>query len=164
MTIEIDVARVSSLWAALPGVEALVERAIRAAAIAGGATLREGAEVGVRLVDDEETRALNLRWRGLDEPTNVLAFPAAASSKLAEAPLLGDILIAYETARREAAEQDLVFGDHVAHLIVHGFLHLVGFDHRDAEEARSMEGREIRILAEIGVANPYVGTVPADEV
>jgi probable rRNA maturation factor len=161
MKLEIDVARLSPLWAGLPGVEALAGRAIRAAA--AGVALREGAEVSARLVDDEAMRALNLRWRGLDEPTNVLAFPAAAPGKLAEAPLLGDILVAYETARREAAEQDLDFGDHVAHLIVHGFLHLVGFDHRDAEEARRMERREIRILAEIGVANPYVGTVPADE-
>ena len=163
MTLEIDVVQISPLWAALPGVEALAERAIRAAAKSSGVALREGAEVSARLVDDEAIRALNSRWRGANKPTNVLAFPAATPGKLAEAPLLGDILVAYETTRREAAEQRLDFGDHVAHLVVHGFLHLVGFDHRNAAEAARMEAREIRILEEMGVANPYAEAVLGNE-
>jgi|SRR5271170_1513010 len=163
MTLEIDIERVSPLWAALPGVEALAERVLRAAASSGGVALRDGAEVSVRLVDDNDIRALNARWRGLDEPTNVLSFPAAQPGGLAGSPLLGDIVLAYETAEREAREQGVALRDHVAHLIVHGFLHLLGFDHRDAEKAERMEALEIRILEEVGLANPYVGTVAADE-
>jgi probable rRNA maturation factor len=160
MTLEIDIERVSPLWAALPDAEALAKRVLRAGARSGGVALRDSAEVSVRLVDDNDIRALNARWRGLDEPTNVLSFPAAP---LAGSPLLGDIVVAYETSEREAWDEGVGLSDHLAHLIVHGFLHLLGFDHRDAEEAERMEALEIRILEEVGVANPYVGTVAADE-
>jgi probable rRNA maturation factor len=163
MTLEIDIERVSPLWAGLPGLEALVERVLRAAARGSAVALSDGAEVSVRLVDDNDIRALNARWRGLDGPTNVLSFPAAQPGSLAGSLLLGDIVVAYETAKREALDEGVALSDHVAHLIAHGFLHLLGFDHRDAEEAERMEGLEIRILAEVGVANPYVGTVAADE-
>ncbi|MGA2791923.1 MAG: rRNA maturation RNase YbeY, partial [Roseiarcus sp.] len=111
---------------------------------------------------DAVIRALNERWRGAAKPTNVLSFPAAAPGKIAAAPLLGDIVVAFETAEREAVEERKTFADHVAHLIVHGFLHLLGFDHQSAGEADRMEALEIGALARLGIADPYVSSVAAD--
>src|SRR5262249_44599130 len=112
----------------------------------------------VTLTDDAEQRQLNLAWRGKNASTNVLAFPALDSSVSlpAGAPLLlGDIVLAYETVAREAAEQNKPFTDHFRHLVVHGVLHLLGFDHHTDAEAATMESREIVILTHLGVPNPY---------
>jgi len=163
MSLDIAIERVSPLWSRLPGIEQLAERAILAAARDCGVALRDDAEVSVQLVDDQQIRALNARWRRIDKATNVLAFPAASTRALASTLMLGDIVVAYETAHREADEQAQSLSDHAAHLIVHGFLHLVGFDHQDADEATRMEMLETRILGEIGIADPYAVTVPADE-
>ncbi|HLW90713.1 MAG TPA: rRNA maturation RNase YbeY [Roseiarcus sp.] len=163
MKLDIAIERVSPLWPALPQIEELVERAILAAARDAGVALQEGAEVSVQLVDDRQIRALNARWRRIDKATNVLSFPAASPGALASSPLLGDIVVGYETVRREADDEGLGFNDHVAHLVVHGFLHLIGFDHQEADEAQRMERLETRILGEIGIADPYAATVPADE-
>ena len=105
-------------------------------------------------------RALNARWRGQDKPTNVLSFPAAGAEKLAESAALGDIAVAFETLAREAEAADVPLADHYRHLIAHGFLHLIGYDHQTDEEAERMEALETRILARLGVADPYAdGTV-----
>ena len=160
MTLDIAVDRSSPLWATLSDAEALAERAILASASACGVRLRESAEVGVQLVDDDAIRALNARWRGFDKPTNVLSFPAASHGKLAAAPMLGDIVVAYETTRREADDEGVSLADHFAHLIVHGFLHLVGFDHQDVGEAETMEALETRVLAGLAIADPYARCVP----
>jgi probable rRNA maturation factor len=120
------------------------------------------AVVDITLTDDAAQRALNHTWRGKDSSTNVLAFPAADPSvPLPEgAPLLlGDVVLAFETVRREAAEQQKPFEDHLRHLVVHGVLHLLGHDHENAAEAAAMETREIAILAELGVPNPYRDTM-----
>ncbi|HLH48744.1 MAG TPA: rRNA maturation RNase YbeY [Roseiarcus sp.] len=154
--------RASPLWAALPDAAALGERAVRAAAAACGVELAEAAEVSVQLVDDERIRALNARWRGLDKPTNVLSFPAAPAGRLAASPLLGDIVVAYETTSREAEDERISLGDHFVHLVVHGFLHLVGFDHQDDEEADVMEALETRVLKGLAIADPYRRSVPAE--
>lgn len=159
---QVEVIQSSPLWRAWPGVERLVRRAIDASLEASGAEILNGAEVSVLLADDAEVRALNKRWRGVDKPTNVLSFPAAAPDKIAASPLLGDIVVAFETAEREAVEEDKTFADHVAHLVVHGFLHLLGFDHQIACEADRMEALETSALARLGIANPYALTIPAD--
>jgi probable rRNA maturation factor len=162
MELDIAIERPSPLWAGLPGAEILAERAILASAEACGVALGEKAEVSVQLVDDEQIRALNARWRGLDKPTNVLSFPAASVERLAAAPLLGDIVVAYETTRREADDGRIAFSDHFAHLVVHGFLHLVGFDHQSADEAEKMEALETRVLAGLAIADPYANNVPLE--
>lgn len=117
-------------------------------------------DVSLRLTDDAEIQVLNARWRGLDKPTNVLSFPAAPAERQAEAPILGDIAIAYETTAREADEAGVPLADHYRHLVAHGFLHLIGYDHQTDQEAERMEALEKRVLARLGVADPYSdGTV-----
>ena len=146
MTVEVEVEVGAALWDALPGAADLAAGAARAALPPD----REGA-LAVLLADDAAVRDLNRRWRGKDRPTNVLSFPAAASA----APWLGDVALAYETCAREAAEQGKALADHVAHLVVHGVLHLVGWDHQTDAEADEMEGLERDILARMGVPDPY---------
>ena len=112
------------------------------------------------LADDAALRALNLRWRGIDKPTNVLSFPAAAARSLAGiATTLGDIALAYETLAREAEDLGVPLADHYRHLLAHGFLHLIGYDHETDAEAERMEALETRILARLGAADPYAREV-----
>jgi len=108
-------------------------------------------ELTVLLTTDERLCALNARHRGKPKPTNVLAFPADRN----EGGYLGDIAVAYGVAAEEAAASGKPLGDHAAHLLVHGLLHLVGYDHHTAREARRMEGLEVAILREMGIADPY---------
>ena len=111
-------------------------------------------ELSVVLTDDAEQQELNRQWRGIDRPTNVLSFPQIEPF----APLsglLGDVILARETLEREAADLGLSFNDHFTHLVVHGFLHILGYDHLDDEEALEMEGLETEILASLGIADPY---------
>ncbi len=100
--------------------------------------------------DDAQVRALNRDYRGKDKPTNVLSFPMPEDSGL-----LGDVVLARETLEREAAEQGKTFADHLTHLVVHGVLHLYGFDHQNDTDAADMEAREVRALAQLGIDNPY---------
>ncbi len=112
------------------------------------------AEVSILLTDDAEQRRLNQAWRNIDKPTNVLSFPQIEPFA-SVAGMLGDISLARETLEREAAEQGVTFEAHFTHLVVHGFLHLLGYDHIDEEEALAMEGLETQILATLGIADPY---------
>jgi probable rRNA maturation factor len=162
MKLDIAIDQASPLWAALPEAEVLAERAILAGAARCGVALRNGAEVSVQLVDDAQIRALNAQWRGFDNATNVLSFPAAPVDKLAASALLGDVVLAFETIRREAGDMGISVADHFAHLVVHGFLHLVGFDHQDSGEADRMEALETQILAGMAIANPYTHDVLAE--
>lgn len=126
--------------------EALAARVVAAAAQGEDAS---GA-VSVLFGDDAAVQALNKSWRGKDKPTNVLSFPAPDGFGA-----LGDIALALETVRREAGAQNKTVRDHTAHLIAHGFLHLLGYDHEDDGEAEVMETRERAILADLGIADPY---------
>lgn len=117
-------------------------------------------ELAVVFTDDGAIRTLNARFRGRDAPTNVLSFPppafaAAAAAGPGAAPPLGDVIIAFETARAEAAAQGKDFFHHVTHLLVHGVLHLLGYDHQSDAEAELMEMRERAVLRELGIPDPY---------
>jgi probable rRNA maturation factor len=176
----VDIVVDSALWRSRRNAKTLLQRAIAEAASAVSAS---GGEVAVLLTDDTAIRALNRNWRRKDAATNVLSFPmmenlsqpAAAgkrrtrirgagtlNAKTRNAPirrkpcLLGDIVIAYETTEREARAERKPFAHHLAHLAVHGFLHLVGYDHAGDREAEAMEGLETAILARMGVPDPYV--------
>jgi probable rRNA maturation factor len=151
-----DMAKVSVLaqgraWGrAVPGAVSLARRAACAAA-AGG---RKSGEIAVVLSDDATLQRLNRDFRGKDKPTNVLSFPLGGG---VSAPL-GDVILALETLLAEAAAQDKRPADHLAHLVVHGVLHLYGHDHRREAEARRMEALEVRVLKGLGVADPYRAT------
>jgi probable rRNA maturation factor len=157
MSLVIDVAIEAKAWVALDAPEALADAVIAGAVEAGGFALTEGAEVSIVLCDDGFIADLNGKWRGVPKPTNVLAFPSGIDP--ASAPVLGDIVIAFETTAREAAEARISLRDHVAHLLAHGFLHLLGYDHVDEAEAEEMEAMEVRVLDLLGIANPYGGSV-----
>jgi probable rRNA maturation factor len=149
----VDIVVNSPLWEAAPDAEAVLQRAVAAAAAAVSTTT---GELAIMLTDDSSIRVLNRGWRGKDEATNVLSFPMPAATDDDAIMLLGDIVIAYETAAREAAAENKPFGHHLAHLAVHGFLHLVGYDHETDQEADVMENLEAAILARLDVPNPYV--------
>ena len=112
-------------------------------------------EMTVRIVDEAESHALNLNYRGKDRPTNVLSFPFECSDEV-ELPLLGDLVICRQVVEREAQEQDKPLMAHWAHMVVHGSLHLLGYDHIDDDEAEEMESLETQIMAELGFADPYL--------
>lgn len=118
-------------------------------------------EISVALTGDEEVRALNAKWRGKDKPTNVLSFPMADERDLAVATvvdselLLGDIILAHGICAAEAADKGISVEQHATHLLVHGTLHLLGYDHADDRDATDMEAREVRALARLGIADPY---------
>jgi probable rRNA maturation factor len=152
----VDVVVESPLWETLPDADAIVRRAVAAAAHGLQIPHRGHAALDVLLCDDATMATLNARWRGQERATNVLSFPAAPPIHLdtGSAPL-GDIAIAYETVTREAAEQGKAVADHLTHLVVHGFLHLLGYDHQMDGEAERMERLERDILARIGVTDPY---------
>lgn len=118
-------------------------------------------EISLVFTDDESIRQINAEWRQKDKPTNVLSFPAYPLEPGGKpGPMLGDIVIARETVAREAVDLDKDFDDHLMHLMVHGFLHLFGYDHLEKEEAEEMEGLETRILAALGLSDPYAGQDP----
>lgn len=112
------------------------------------------AELTIRISDSEESQQLNRDYRGKDKPTNVLSFPFEAPPEV-ELPLLGDLIICAEVVAREAQEQQKPLHDHWAHMVVHGCLHLCGYDHIDDDEAEEMESLERQLLAKIGIADPY---------
>jgi len=164
LDLDIDISVTCPLWTEiLPGAAALSEiaaaAAFRMAPINGSADPK--AEVSIVLADDDFVRALNRDYRGRDESTNVLSFPASEPDDERAPPppgaprLLGDIVVAYQTTIGEAAGQEKTLGDHLCHLVVHGMLHLLGFDHQMPAPAEAMERLEIEILAGLDIANPY---------
>ncbi|PKA44243.1 rRNA maturation RNase YbeY [Rhizobium sullae] len=150
-------------WPSEGELQALAERVLEAAA----AFLKKNekqpfpttaTELSLVFTDDESIRTINAEWRKKDKATNVLSFPAfpIIPGKM-PGPMLGDIIIARETVEREARELEKPFEDHLTHLMVHGFLHLFGYDHMNSDEAEIMEGLETRILAVLGLSDPYEG-------
>jgi probable rRNA maturation factor len=134
--------------------DARADRAVRAALAQSKAKITGPAELSIVLTDDAEQQILNRDWRGIDKSTNVLSFPQIAPFGPVSG-LLGDIILARETVVKEADEQGISLEDHFTHLVVHGFLHLLGYDHMDDDEALAMESLETQILASLGVADPY---------
>ena len=142
----IDIEVEDDAWSLVGDIEALVTRAADAA-LAG----ERGRAVTVLLTDDETVRELNDRFRGKDKPTNVLSFPAIENPE----GFIGDIALAYGVCAREAADQGKPLADHLQHLVAHGVLHLVGYDHQTDAEAEAMEALEREILSGLGVPDPY---------
>ena len=152
-------------WDSSSGWDSLVRRAAEAAIAESAfpqlASSPRAIELSVRLTGDDEVRGLNAQWRGKDKPTNVLSFPQMEAEQIAmaeaEGPdlMLGDLVLAREVCQREAAEKAIPLEDHASHLVVHGTLHLLGYDHHDDDSADDMESREVRALARLGIADPY---------
>jgi probable rRNA maturation factor len=147
---------------------AKIARSAAAAAIAESAfpQLVSGpriVELSVRLASDAEVHALNSEWRGKDSPTNVLSFPMTGQDDLERSDdsgpelMLGDVILARGVCAAEAADKGIPLESHAAHLMVHGTLHLLGYDHMDDDSAADMEAREVRALARLGIADPYMG-------
>ena len=162
--LKIDVLVNSEHWRQARAASAVVRRAVRQAATA---VSRHSAELAIVLTDDAAIRRLNRDWRGVDAPTNVLSFAARNTgdragnrhdNQVQTHNHLGDIVLAYQTIKREARREDKPFNDHLAHLAVHGFLHLLGFDHRSDAQARRMESAERAILRGLAVPDPYATT------
>jgi probable rRNA maturation factor len=155
MSTTLDILAEAPGWEAFDWLNQATETAVTATLACAGVTTAAEAEISLLLCDDARIRELNAQWRNIDKPTNVLSFPAADPDDLASAPLLGDIAVALETVEREAEAEGKTFRDHYTHLIVHGTLHLLGFDHEVDEDAEEMEDMERRILAGLGIADPY---------
>ena len=145
-----------------PLVRKAAEAAIAESAFPQLAESSRPVELSVRLAGDEEVRTLNAHWRGKNKPTNVLSFPMAEAYELEQADedgpnriMLGDLILARGVCEREAAEKGIPVERHATHLLVHGTLHLLGYDHRADSDAADMEAREVKALARLGIASPY---------
>jgi probable rRNA maturation factor len=156
-SLEIDIVRHSVLWDGIKVSDEALSRAARASFLAVPATRDPPREVTLVLSDDEEMLQLNRAWRGKDAPTNVLAFPAGEpfGETHGEAAPLGDVVLAAETVIEEAKLKGIPAVDHATHLVVHGMLHLLGHDHERDANAERMEALETKILARLGIADPY---------
>jgi probable rRNA maturation factor len=164
MMLEIDI-EADEEWDSSTDWSLLVRRAAEAAVAESAfpqlSQSERPVELSVRLTGDEEVCALNFEWRGKGKPTNVLSFPLAGEDEFVNATvagpelLLGDIVLAHGVCEREAAEKDIPVERHAAHLLVHGTLHLLGYDHHGEDQAVDMEHREVRALARLGIADPY---------
>jgi probable rRNA maturation factor len=150
--LKIDVLIDSGQWKKTGKIRQVVRRAI-SEAVAVQST--SGSELAIVLTDDSAIRQLNRLWRGVDAPTNVLSFPAATKQDADEPAHLGDIVLAYETIAREAGDESKPLAHHVAHLVVHGYLHLLGFDHERNADAEEMEQTERKILRRLAIPDPY---------
>ncbi|PRX04340.1 rRNA maturation RNase YbeY [Martelella mediterranea] len=161
-----QVSREADGWPSEEALEAFVARVISAAGdylaeVEGQPFPQPAPELSLVFADDATIRDINAEWRDRDSATNVLSFPAfpVAPGEM-PGPMLGDIVIAFETVAREAEALEKSFDDHLTHLLVHGFLHLLGYDHIENDEAEVMEGLETRILATLDLSDPYQGSDP----
>jgi probable rRNA maturation factor len=157
----VEVIVASPQWRRKPRATALTRKAIRIAA-STQTTSTPTAELAIVLTNDSAIRALNHKWRKIDAPTNVLSFPSRlVRASRGATPQLGDIVIAYETTAREATAEGKTFEHHLVHLAVHGYLHLLGYDHESDRDAKKMERLEVAILARLNVPDPYRARAPA---
>ena len=150
--LKIDVVIDAGQWKKTRDVRQLVRRAVHEAA---GVQSTSGSELAIVLTNDSAIRQLNRVWRNVDAPTNVLSFPAATKQGADEPAHLGDIVLAYETIAREARDEGKPLANHIAHLVVHGYLHLLGFDHERNADAEAMEQTERDILGRLAIPDPY---------
>ena len=156
-SLAVDILVEAGPWNCANAIDAAIREAAQRAYDRSGRGGDGATQVVVVLSDDAAVQALNRQFRGQDKPTNVLSFPAADAvlGAPARSRHLGDIVLGYETVLRECEEQSVTLHDHVRHLVVHGVLHLMGFDHATDADAEQMEALEIRVLASLGVADPY---------
>jgi len=161
-SLEIEIVRHSAVWDSIEMSDDALSRVARAAFAAASVARNEPCEATLVLTDDEEMRELNRTWRGKDASTNVLSFPAGEPFGEAhgEPSPLGDIVFAGETVIEEAKLRGIPVADHATHLVVHGMLHLLGFDHERDADAERMEALETKVLAGLGVADPYADDAP----
>lgn len=148
--LEIEIVRQAEAWDGAKVRDDLLAQAARAAFAGAAPRMGRDREVAILLTNDAEMQALNLKWRGKGTPTNVLSFPSGEEQRH-----LGDVVLAYETVEGEAKQQNIAIADLAAHLVVHGMLHLLGYDHEQQDEAVKMETLETEILATLGIADPY---------
>jgi len=154
--IDIDILVEAGGWPPEESLAALCEAAVSAAVAELDIDPDAASELSIVFTDDAQIQALNGEWRGKDKPTNVLSFPAFPHVPGDDLPpMLGDIVLAYETIAAEATLEAKTFEHHLSHLVVHGFLHLLGHDHETSDEAETMETAERRILARLAIADPY---------
>ncbi|MEM7301359.1 MAG: rRNA maturation RNase YbeY [Pseudomonadota bacterium] len=142
-------------WPDEPELLSICGNAIKAAISAAELSVSSYDEVSFLFTNDDAVRALNAQWRDQDKPTNVLSFPQEDDDAEQPSGMLGDIVLAQETIAREALEARRTLDQHLNHLIIHGFLHLFGYDHQSNEDAEEMEALEIKALEKLGIANPY---------
>ena len=153
--IELDIAVEGGDWASVADAGDLARRAVEAALAVASDAPRGPVELSLLLTDDAAVQTLNRAWRGQNKATNVLSFPAPEHPGIPGPRHLGDVALAYETLVREAEAERKSLRDHTAHLIVHGTLHLLGYDHELEGQAEIMEALEVKALARLGIADPY---------
>ncbi|MBB1271544.1 MULTISPECIES: rRNA maturation RNase YbeY [Psychromonas] len=154
MELYVDLQLASENQQALPDL-AQLEKWISATILAASDIIRDDAELTVRIVDSEESQQLNHQYREKDKPTNVLSFPFQNPPGIT-LPLLGDLVICKQVVEKEAAEQQKTLVSHWAHMLIHGTLHLLGYDHIDDDEAEEMESIETKLMIELGFGDPYL--------
>lgn len=162
MSISIDISVDGGGWPPEDDLFALAQRSFAAAKAAAGLRHPEGAELSLLFTGDARMQEINRDWRSQDKPTNVLSFPGQdmQPGEIAGA-ILGDVVLSWETVEREAALEGKSIESHLTHLIVHGILHLFGYDHEDEAQAAQMEGAERRALQELGIDDPYADEAAA---
>lgn len=156
IVVEIDISKEAGDW---PDEDSLLKAAEDAVRVAWEHLGLENTTTELSLVftNDEQIQQLNAQWRNINKPTNVLSFPAfPIEAGEQPGPMLGDIIIAFETVKREAEEENKEFSHHLTHMIVHGVLHLLGYDHEEDDEAEEMEAHERAILNRLNIADPYM--------
>jgi probable rRNA maturation factor len=153
--VTLDIQIEDTSWAALKNIEALCQKAIDQACLEAKPKPMKGAELSILFTNDAAIQALNKQWRNIDKPTNILSFPAVPPNRIAKSPLLGDLALGFETIQSEAITDEKTLENHLTHLIIHGFLHILGYDHETDAEADIMEALEISILAKLNISDPY---------
>jgi probable rRNA maturation factor len=160
--VQVSIQKAAPGWKAVSGATAKVRKAARQAVSMAGVPVLPRAELAVLLADDARIREVNRQWRAKDKPTNVLSFPGATPGNISQAPFLGDIILAFETTAAEALAEEKLLDHHMMHLVVHGVLHLLGYDHMTPRDAERMEGLESAILASLDIPDPYAGSDPLE--
>jgi len=168
LALEIDIAVQDPRWESIPHVDNLVERTVKTTILSAISTAPipvhardKNYEISLVLANDDLLLVMNREYREKDKTTNVLTFASIDSNEpqMGDNFHLGDVMLSYQTIEREAQEQDKFLRDHFVHLVVHGTLHLLGYDHIDEDDANTMETLEIRILEKMGIQNPYIEAI-----